>query len=161
MLNDILTIWPVTENSQSLRLSINCMTLIPSLTFTEYEWFPWGICKWCDMPAGYAYPFGHLVPSPFGDLFVLQLFRLVVPAFPCLFATPPPPLGYPSVLSRFSFQWHQQFRLYDFDHDLWSTLVKLKHCPCGPLYSSFRRIGMCWFSGFIQCHVLYLIHNCM
>ena len=38
--------------------------LIPSLTFTDYEWFPWSICNGCGMPAGNAYPSGHLVPSP-------------------------------------------------------------------------------------------------
>ena len=40
------------------------MTLIPSLTFTDYEWFPWNICNGCGMPAGNAYPSGYLVPSP-------------------------------------------------------------------------------------------------
>ena len=39
------------------------MTLIPNLTFTDYEWFPWSICNGCGMPAGNAYPSGHLVPS--------------------------------------------------------------------------------------------------
>ena len=34
------------------------------LTFTDYEWFPWSICNGCGMPAGNAYPSGHLVPSP-------------------------------------------------------------------------------------------------
>ena len=50
--------------SQPIRLSTNSMTLIPSLTFTDYEWFPWSICNGCGMPAGNAYPSGHLVPSP-------------------------------------------------------------------------------------------------
>ena len=50
--------------SQPIRLSTNFMTLIPSLTFTDYEWFPWSICNGCGMPAGNAYPSGHLVPSP-------------------------------------------------------------------------------------------------
>ena len=40
------------------------MTLIPSLTSPNYEWFPWSICNGCGMPAGNAYPSGHLVPSP-------------------------------------------------------------------------------------------------
>ena len=40
------------------------MTLIPSVTFTNYEWFPWSICKGYGMPAGNAYPSGHLIPSP-------------------------------------------------------------------------------------------------
>ena len=56
--------WPVTVTSQPIRLSTNFMTLIPSLTFT-YEWFLWSICNGCGMPAGNAYPSGHLVPSPF------------------------------------------------------------------------------------------------
>ena len=49
---------------QPIRLSTNFMTLIPSLTFTDYEWFPWSICNGCCMPAGNAYPSRHLVPSP-------------------------------------------------------------------------------------------------
>ena len=55
--------WP-TLTSQPIRLSTNFMTLIPSLTFTDYEWFPRSICNGCGMPAGNAYPSGHLVPSP-------------------------------------------------------------------------------------------------
>ena len=47
-----------------IRLSTSFMTLIPSLTFTDYEWFPWSICNGCGMPAGNAYPSGHLVLSP-------------------------------------------------------------------------------------------------
>ena len=54
--------WP-TVTSLPIRLSTNFMTMIPSLTFTDYE-FPWSICNGCDMPAGNAYPSGHLVPSP-------------------------------------------------------------------------------------------------
>ena len=50
--------------SQPIRLSTNFMTLIPSLTFTDYEWFPWSICNGCGMPQGNDYPSGHLVPSP-------------------------------------------------------------------------------------------------
>ena len=30
----------------------------------NHEWFPWSICNGCGMPAGNAYPSGHLVPSP-------------------------------------------------------------------------------------------------
>ena len=43
---------------------VNVLTFIPNLTFTDYEWFPWSICNGCGMPAGNAYPSGHLVPSP-------------------------------------------------------------------------------------------------
>ena len=50
--------------SQPTRLSNNFVTLIPSLTITDYEWFPWSICNGCGMPAGKAYPSGHLVPAP-------------------------------------------------------------------------------------------------
>ena len=34
----------------------------------NYELFPWIICNGCGMPAGNAYPSGHLVPSPFWGL---------------------------------------------------------------------------------------------
>ena len=34
----------------------------------NFEWFPWSICNGWGMPAGNAYPSGHLVPSPFGGL---------------------------------------------------------------------------------------------
>ena len=32
--------------------------------FYRIERFPWSICDRCGMPAGSAYPTGHLVPSP-------------------------------------------------------------------------------------------------
>ena len=63
MLNNILILDQLT--SQEIRLSNNFMTFIPSLTFTDYEWFPWSICNGCGMPAGNAYSFGHLVLSHF------------------------------------------------------------------------------------------------
>ena len=49
-----------TVTSQLIGLSINFMTLIPRLTFTEL----WVVSMESDMPAGNAYPSGHLVPSP-------------------------------------------------------------------------------------------------
>ena len=49
--------------SQPIRLSTNFITLIPSLTFTVYKWFPWSICNGCGMSAGNAYPSEHLVSS--------------------------------------------------------------------------------------------------
>ena len=85
--------------SQPIRLSTNFMTLIPSLTFTDYEWFPWSICNGCGMPAGNAYPSGHLVPSLFWDLLMLQLLRPNSSNLPCLYSTFH--LEYPLVLSRF------------------------------------------------------------
>ena len=63
--------------SQPIRLSTNFMTLIPSLTFTDYEWFPWSICNGCGMPTGNAYHSGHLVPSRFWGLHVLRFLRPV------------------------------------------------------------------------------------
>ena len=54
--------WP-TVTSQPIRLSTNFMTLIPILNLADYEWFPWSICNRCGIPAGDAYPSGHLVPS--------------------------------------------------------------------------------------------------
>ena len=59
--------WP-TMTFQPIRLSTNFMTLIPSLALTDHEWFPWSICNGCGMPAGNAYPSGHLVPSPIVEL---------------------------------------------------------------------------------------------
>ena len=86
------------------------MTLIPSLTFTDYEWFPWSICNGCSMPAGNAYPSGHLVPSPFWDLLMLQLLRPNSSNLPYLYSTFH--LEYPLLLSRFCLQYiynHNQF----------------------------------------------------
>ena len=101
MLNDILTLdqqW-----LQPIRLSTNFMTLIPTLTFhSNYEWFPWSICNGCGMPAGNAYPSGHLVPSPhFGTCLCSRLVRPDSSNLPCLYSTFH--LEYPSVLSRFCF----------------------------------------------------------
>ena len=93
--------WP-TVTSQPIRLSTNFMTLIPSLTLIDYEWFPWSICNGCGMPAGNAYPSGHLVQSPLWDLLMRQLLRPNSSNLPCLFSTFH--LEYPLVLSRFCFK---------------------------------------------------------
>ena len=57
------------------------------------------------IPAGNAYPSGHLIPSHFfwggGDLLMLQKLRPVFKNLPCLFSTFH--IDYPSVLSRFLF----------------------------------------------------------
>ena len=45
-------------------LSTNFMTWYRLWPLPNYEWFPWIICNGCDMPAGNAFPSGHLVPSP-------------------------------------------------------------------------------------------------
>ena len=93
MLNDI----PILDQQW---LSTNFMTLIPSLTFTDHEWFPWSICNGCGMPAGNTYPSGHLVPSPLWDLLVFQLLRPDLSNLPCHYSTFH--LEYPLVLSQFS-----------------------------------------------------------
>ena len=77
--------WP-TVTSQPIWLSTNCMRLIPSLTFTEL-WVVSMEHLQCGMPAGNAYPSGHLVPSPFRDLLVLQLLRPDSSNLPCLYST--------------------------------------------------------------------------
>ena len=69
ILNDILIL------DQPIRISTNFMTFTPSLTFTDYEWLPWSICNGCDMPAGNAYPSGHLVPSPIVGLACAPIFE--------------------------------------------------------------------------------------
>ena len=63
MLNDILTLdqqW-LPNQSDFPPMSWPWYRLWPS---PIYEWFPWSICNGCGMPAGNAYPSGHLVPSP-------------------------------------------------------------------------------------------------
>ena len=76
------------------------MTFIPTLTFTDYEWFPWSICNGCGMPAGNAYPSGHLVPSPIVGLacapIVEAKFLELAMSLHSTFH-----LEYPLVLSRF------------------------------------------------------------
>ena len=76
MFNDILTLdqhW-LPNQSDFPPISWPWYRLWPS---PNYKWFPWSICIGCDMPAGNAYPSGHLVPSPppFWNLLVLQLLR--------------------------------------------------------------------------------------
>ena len=64
---------------------------------SNYEWFPWIICKRCGMTAGNAYP-GHLVPSSVLGLAYAPMFETSFPPT-CLYTTFH--LEYPSVLSRF------------------------------------------------------------
>ena len=67
MLNDILTLgqqW-LPNQLDFPPISWPLYQLWPSL---HYEWFPWSICNGCGMPAGNAYPSGHLVPSPISGL---------------------------------------------------------------------------------------------
>ena len=96
MLNDILTLdqqW-LPNQSDFLPISWPWYRLWPS---PNYEWFPWSICNGCGMPAGNAYPSGHLVPSP-----ILGLANAPNSSnLPCLYSTFH--LEYPLVLSRFCF----------------------------------------------------------
>ena len=63
ILNDILTLdqqW-LPNQSDFPPISWPWYRLWPS---PNYECFPWSICNTCGMPAGNAFPSGHLVPSP-------------------------------------------------------------------------------------------------
>ena len=96
MLNDILTLdkqW-LPNQSDFPPISWPWYRLWPS---PNYEWFPWSIGNGCIMPAGNAYPSGHLVPSPI--LGLAQLLRPNSSNLPCLYSTFH--LEYPLVLSRF------------------------------------------------------------
>ena len=98
MLNDILTLdqqW-LPYRSDFPPISWPLYRAWPS---PNYEWFPWSICNGCGLPAGNAYPSGHLVPSPIWDLLMLRLLRPNSSNLPCLYSTFH--LEYPLVLSRF------------------------------------------------------------
>ena len=94
--------------SQPIRLSTNFMTLIPSLTFTDYEWFPWSICNGCGMPAGNSYPSGHLVPSPILGLANAPIVetKFLELAMSLLDFSPRIPLGTFSILLRIPLRTH-------------------------------------------------------
>ena len=98
--------WP-TVTSQPIRLSTNFMTLITSLTFTDYEWFPWSICNGCGMPAGNAYPSGHLVPSPILGLANAPIVetKFLELAMSLIDFSPRIPLGTFSILLSSETQW--------------------------------------------------------
>ena len=66
--------WP-TVTSQLIRLSTDFMTWYRVWPSPNYEWFPWSICNGYGMPAGNAYPSGHLVPSPFLGLACAPIFE--------------------------------------------------------------------------------------
>ena len=89
--------WP-TVTSQPIRLSTNFMTLIPSLTFTDFHGaFATGAaCQQgtLTLPDTWFRP-------PFWDLLMLQLLRPNSSNLPCLYSTFH--LEYPLVHSRFCF----------------------------------------------------------
>ena len=62
--------------------------------------FPWIICNGCGMPAGNAYPFGHLVPSPISGLACAPIVetRFLGRAMSLLDFSPRIPLGTLSIL---------------------------------------------------------------
>ena len=109
--------------SQPIRLSTNFMTLIPSLTFTDYEWFPWSICNGCGMPAGNAYPSGNLVPSPISGLANAQIVetKFLELAMSLLDFSPRISLGTFSILLSKVNQLHKN---YTFN----SCMNKNQHC---------------------------------
>ena len=108
--------WP-TVTSQPIRLSTNFMTLIPSLTFTDYEWFPWSICNGCGMPAGNAYPSGHLVPSPILGLANAPIVetKFLELAMSLLDSSPRIPLGTFSILlCACAYMWKWSGYMFEF-----------------------------------------------
>ena len=103
------------------------MTFIPSLTFTDYEWFPWSICNGCGMPAGNAYPSGHLVPHC-GTCLCSNCWGPDSSNLPCLCSTFY--LENPLVLSRFcswifcpTFSRYCRQTLYSYLHELFSFIT--------------------------------------
>ena len=68
--------------------------------WVDYEWFPWSICNGCGMPAGNAYPSGHLVPSPVVGLACAPIVetRFLEHAMSLLDFSPRIPLGTFSIL---------------------------------------------------------------
>ena len=93
--------WSVTVTSLPIFPTISW----PWLPSPNYEGFLWSACNGYGMPAGNAYPSGHLVPSRFLVQVYAPFVEIVFQNLQCLFSTFH--LGYPSVLSRFCFakQW--------------------------------------------------------
>ena len=91
-----------TVTFQPIRLSTNFMTLIPSLIFTNYEWFPWTFATGVACQQGrLTFPESWFRPQLW-DLLVLQWLRPDSANLPCLYSTFH--LKHPLVLSRFCFQ---------------------------------------------------------
>ena len=77
------------------------MTFIPSLTFTDYEWFLWSISNEVACQQGTLTLPDTWFRPPSWDLLVLQLLRPDSSNLPCLYSTFH--LEYSLVLSRFYF----------------------------------------------------------
>ena len=92
--------WP-TVTSQPIRLSTNFMTFIPSLTFTDYEWFSMEHLQRVWHASRERLPFRTPGSVPHLDLLMFQLLRPNSLNLPCLYSTFH--LEYPLVLSRFCF----------------------------------------------------------
>ena len=160
MLNDILTLdqqW-LPNQSDFPPISWPWHRLWPS---PNYEWFPWSICNGCGMPAGNAYPSGHLVPSPYWDLLMLQLLRPNSSNLPCLYSTFH--LEYPLVLSRFCFAhfWNKSsINLHVRYRFMTTPLIKIVQFL--NVYWLFQRdssfIGIFWCQSFTAdiwpCHTM-------
>ena len=120
--------WP-TVTSQPIRLSTNFMTLIPSLTFTDYEWFPWSICNGCGMPAGNAYPSGHLVPSPILGLANAPIVetKFLELAMSLLDFSPRIPLGTFSILLKSPMKciWHGSLTSTPYISRAWTAIKSI------------------------------------
>ena len=104
MLNDFLTLdqqW-LPNQSDFPPISWPWCRLSPS---PNYEWFPWSICNRCGMPAGNAYPSGHLVPSPILGLANTPILetKFLELAISLLDFSPRIPLGTFSILLYFEY----------------------------------------------------------
>ena len=96
-----MTFWSLTNSDfPTNQISTNSTTFKPSFTFTDYECFPWSICNGCCMPAGNAYPSGHLLPSPIVGLACAPIVetRFLELAMSLLDFSPRIPLGTFSIL---------------------------------------------------------------
>ena len=69
----------------------------------NYEWFPWSVCNGCGMPAGHAYPSGHLVPSHILELVYAPIVETSFPELAVSFLdfSPSIPLGTSSIFFCF------------------------------------------------------------
>ena len=73
MLNDILTLDQLKWHPKQSDFPTISWPWYGTWPSPNYEWFPWGVCKGYDIPAGNAYSSGHLLLSHFWFANVLLL----------------------------------------------------------------------------------------
>ena len=96
-----MTFWSLTNSDFPTYQTFHQFhDLYTELASTDFEWFPWSICNGCDIPAGNAYPSGHLVPSPIVGLACAPIVetRFIELAMSLLDFSPLIPLGNFSIL---------------------------------------------------------------